>query len=82
MSYNLYQRGRGWPSIFFLAALVGFLIGAFIEFFQLYSPTRVGEVTDALLYCMGGFLGTFSLYYIIHEVRPALDYEYLVPKVL
>jgi len=35
MSYNLYQRGRGWPSIFFLATLVGFLIDTDIIFLDI-----------------------------------------------
>jgi len=75
MSHTLHRRYYPWYSIYVFTSLAGFLMGGMIEFFQLYSPTRVGEITDSLLYGTGGFLGAFSLYYFLHEIRPSFSVE-------
>lgn len=73
VSYRMFLRRYHWPSIYFFTIIASLLIGILIEFSQLYSPTRVGDITDALLYGLGGFLGAFSLYYFLNEIRPSLE---------
>jgi VanZ family protein len=75
LSYRLLRRCYRWGSIVFFTSLLGFLLGLVIEYFQLYSPARMGEITDALSYGLGGFLGAFSLYYFFQEILPSLQDE-------
>jgi VanZ family protein len=75
LSARWLRRQYGWGRIMLLASFLGFLLGLLIEGFQLYSPTRVGEITDALSYGLGGFLGAFCLYYIFQEILPSLEYD-------
>jgi len=39
---------------------------------QLFSPTRMADLTDALLFGLGGLPGTFSLFYYYREIRTKL----------
>lgn len=73
LSYKMRLRKRPWSAIYFITVLTGFSLGAFIEICQLFSPFRVSEITDALLYGIGGFLGTFVLYYYQREIKPNLS---------
>ena len=70
MSYALYRQKFNWRTLYVCTGTTGFLMGALIEFCQLYSPTRVGDITDVLLYSIGGLLGTFSLIYYFQEIQP------------
>ena len=73
LTYRLHQRHHPWTRIYFVTGISGLLLGITIEFFQFNTPTRVAEITDALSYGLGGFLGTFSVYYFIQEIRPTLE---------
>lgn len=66
------EKGGEWLQIYPKTILAGFALGAFIEFVQLFSRSRTGEITDAILFGVGGFLGTFLWYYYCEEIRPML----------
>ena len=69
MSYALYRRKFDGRTLYVCTGTAGFLIGIVIEFFQLYSPVRVADITDVILYGIGGLLGTFSLVYYLQEIK-------------
>ena len=71
LSIRWFREQKRWVSMYFLNGLLGFLTGVFIEIVQLFSTVRVAEITDALLYGLGGLLGTFLLYYYFREILPA-----------
>jgi glycopeptide antibiotics resistance protein len=73
LSYRLLCRRYRWGSIVFFTSLLGFVFGLVIEGFQLYSATRVGDITDVLSYGLGGFLGAFLLYYFFQEILPSFQ---------
>ncbi len=80
LSHRWLHKGRNWPSIYLMTGLTGFLIGGSIELFQAFSYLRIAEITDALLYGLGGFLGTFLLYYFLREISPnIIVYEEPIP---
>jgi glycopeptide antibiotics resistance protein len=56
-----------------LTIFSGFGLGSFIEVLQLFSPIRTGDITDALLFGAGGFLGTFALSYFLRDLRPVVS---------
>ena len=43
---------------------------------QLFSLTRVAEVTDVLTYSLGGATGTFLIYYYEQKIQPLLGIRY------
>ncbi len=69
---TLRRKGTPFYAIYFRTILSGLLVGGMIEISQLFSPTRIAEITDVLAYGMGGALGTFLVYYYEREVRPVL----------
>ncbi len=66
------NRGVNWSGIYFKNILSGFLFGVVIETFQVFSETRVSEITDTILFGIGGFLGVFLVYYYQKEIAPTL----------
>ncbi|HQU73220.1 MAG TPA: VanZ family protein, partial [Calditrichia bacterium] len=74
--YWAYQRmaaGHDYAGTFLRTTLAGLAVGTVIELTQLFSFSRVAEVTDILAYGVGGWLGTFILYYFEKQIRPVLD---------
>lgn len=71
-SYRLYQRNTPWRIIFMNMGIIGLLTGGSLEFLQIFSPSRQADITDALLWGAGGFLGTFSLFYYLKEIHPSM----------
>ncbi len=69
---KLRQQGKPFHWIYPRTILAGLLLGGFIEFTQLFSPTRIAEITDVLAYTTGGALGTFVVYYYEQELQPTL----------
>lgn len=67
------QEGRPFAAIYPVTILAGLATGLFIEVFQVFSLTRVGEVTDVMNYAIGGGLGTFLVYYYERQVAPMLE---------
>lgn len=72
-TYRLKQKGTAYPQIYLLTIITGMAVGAFVEFSQLLSAARIGEVTDVLAYGGGGAMGTFLIYYYEKQVTPTLE---------
>ncbi len=70
---KLRQRHYSFYWIYPRTFLTGLVLGLFIEITQLYSPTRIAEITDVLAYAFGGGLGTFLVYYYEQAIRPTLS---------
>lgn len=73
-SYKLRGKGVAFAPIYFRTVSVGLLIGAAIELSQVFSVSRVAEITDILSYGLGGAVGTFFIYYYEREIQPALAF--------
>lgn len=73
LSYHLRQRRFNWRTVYIITGLAGLSLGCFIELLQFYSSTRVSDITDVLLFCAGGLLGTFALYYYTREIQPLVE---------
>lgn len=73
VSHHLREKGHSWQIIYIVTILAGFGLGSLIESIQLFSLTRTGDITDALLYGAGGFLGTFALFYFYKEIKPSIS---------
>jgi len=69
-TYKLRGRGISFASIYILTITTGLLIGLGIEITQIFSISRVAEITDVLSYGLGGALGTFLIYYFEKEIQP------------
>jgi len=69
---KLRRKPTPFYTIYLRTILTGLLVGGVIEITQLFSPSRIAEITDVLAYGLGGALGTFLLYYYEQEVRPML----------
>jgi VanZ family protein len=67
----LLQARYGRTMIHCITGGTGLCLGLLIEFFQAFSPSRTGDLTDALLFCFGGVLGSFSLFYFIRIRKSA-----------
>ena len=72
-TYGWLKKGVPWSKMYFRNWAIGFAVGSMVEFIQVFSPERVAEITDALLYGMGGLLGTFLVYYYLKEIEPTLQ---------
>lgn len=72
-SYKLRSKGKPFPYIYAIMIGIGFLIGMGIEISQVFSPTRVAEITDTISYALGGALGTFLIFYFEREILPKLS---------
>lgn len=72
LSDYLKSKAWNWGSIYLTTGILGFSTGALIEMFQIFSSSRVAEITDSLLYATGGLLGTFIYYYFLQEIKPVL----------
>ncbi len=71
-TYGWLKKGIAWSKMYLWNGAIGFAVGSMIEFVQVFSAERVAEITDALLYGMGGLLGTFMVYYYLKEIAPTL----------
>jgi len=69
LSFKMRHDAKTYPAIYVKTTLLGLSIGAFIEFAQIFSISRVAEITDILSYGLGGWLGTFFIYYYEKEIR-------------
>ncbi len=69
------QRSRGcyFRSIYPTTILAGLITGILIEICQIFSASRVGDITDVLSYAVGGGLGTFLIFYFEQQVSPRLS---------
>lgn len=72
LSFRLFEALYSWKHIYIYSGLLGLISGSLIEFMQMFSPSRSADITDAILFCTGGLIGAFSLYYYSHEIKPAL----------
>ncbi len=72
-SYRQKSRGVSYTQLYVLTTLMGLAAGAFIEFSQLFSASRIAEVTDVLAFGGGGALGTFLVYYYERQIVPTLQ---------
>jgi VanZ family protein len=61
---------RPWASIYIMTILAGLAWGVVSEGIQLFSASRVADLTDVLAYGSGGALGTLAKYY--HERQSQL----------
>lgn len=66
-SYRLIRRNYSWKKTSWAVSASGLATGLLIEFSQTFSPTRVADITDALLYGIGGLLGSLSLRHMWHN---------------
>lgn len=71
-SYRMNRQGISYPRIYLFTILSGLAMGALVECSQLFSASRIGEITDALAYGGSGAIGTFMIYYYEHQVLPTL----------
>jgi len=71
-TYGWLKKGVSWSKMYLRNWAIGFAVGSMIEVIQVFSAERVAEITDALLYGMGGLLGTFLVYYYLKEIEPTL----------
>ena len=78
-SYRLRSSGKPFPYIYLLTVCAGFLIGLGIEISQIFSPTRIAEITDTMSFALGGALGTFLVFYFEREIRPKLTLGEMEP---
>ncbi|MGH1363593.1 MAG: VanZ family protein [Calditrichia bacterium] len=72
-TYQLRKSGSAFGGIYMKTFLAGLAVGAFIEFTQLLSFSRIAEITDVLAYAGGGALGTFMIYYYEQQIIPLLS---------
>jgi glycopeptide antibiotics resistance protein len=72
-TYKLRNKGIHFLFIYLLTTSLGLAIGLGIEISQVFSPTRIAEITDVLSYGLGGALGTFLIYYFEREIMPILS---------
>ena len=59
LSSMMGQKIKDWKILFLVSGIFGLIIGALIEFIQLFSPTRSADITDILLYGTGGWIGSY-----------------------
>lgn len=72
-SYRQKSRGVSYNQLYVLTTLAGLAAGAFIEFSQFFSASRIAEITDVLAFGGGGTLGTFLVYYYERQIIPTLE---------
>ena len=72
-TFKLRNKGASFLFIYLLTTCSGLAIGFGIELSQVFSPTRIAEITDVLSYGLGGALGTFLIYYFEREIKPILS---------
>ena len=72
-TFKLRNKGASFLFIYLLTTCSGLAIGFGIELCQVFSPTRIAEITDVLSYGLGGALGTFLIYYFEIEIKPILS---------
>ena len=73
LGHQLRKHLLTWRTVYIITGLAGLSLGCFIELLQFYSSTRVSDITDVLLFCAGGLLGTFALNYYTREIQPLVD---------
>ncbi|RMF61406.1 MAG: VanZ family protein [Calditrichaeota bacterium] len=72
-SFRMKEKGVHLSRIYIITTVTALLSGSIIELSQLFSTTRVAEITDILSYGCGGALGTFALYYYENEIIPKVN---------
>lgn len=72
-SYKLRSKGKSFRNIYLLTVSTGFMVGLGIEVIQVFSITRLAEITDTISFALGGGLGTFLVFYFEREIRPKLS---------
>lgn len=81
-SYKMQRNGVPYSIIYFLTTSAAVVLGLFMEVTQLFSPTRVAEITDVLSFGCGGALGTFLIYYYQTQISaPATSRKAAVQEI-
>jgi glycopeptide antibiotics resistance protein len=73
LSFKMRENSIIFPVIYIKMTLLGLLIGGLIELTQVFSITRVAEITDVLSYGLGGWSGTFLIFYYEREIKTRLN---------